>query len=64
MAHSHSVAPPTDSHAPESAAQAPGRSVASTPTPFSLLRMSALDRLLGASVVVALLWVGVYWALH
>jgi hypothetical protein len=31
---------------------------------FSLLRLSAGERLAGAAVVVALLWAGVYWALR
>ena len=34
------------------------------PKHFSLLRLSALDRLLGVWILVALLWAGVYWALH
>jgi hypothetical protein len=61
MVHSHSTARSTDA-APTPAARSHGR--AFTPAPFSLLRLAALDRLLGASVVVALIWAGVYWALH
>jgi hypothetical protein len=34
------------------------------PRRFSLLRLSAGERLSGAAAVVALLWAGVYWALH
>jgi hypothetical protein len=31
---------------------------------FSLLRLSASERLLAAAAVLALLWAGVYWALN
>jgi hypothetical protein len=31
---------------------------------FSLLRLSALERCLGALVLIACLWAGVYWALQ
>ncbi|MBG0809664.1 hypothetical protein IY145_09770 [Methylosinus sp. H3A] len=31
---------------------------------ISLLRLSAAERLLAAAAVLALLWVGVYWALN
>jgi len=31
---------------------------------FSPLALSALDRLLGASIVASALWGAVYWALH
>lgn len=34
------------------------------PERFSLLRLSAFERLAGAAAVVALLWASVYWALH
>ena len=34
------------------------------PERFSLLRLSAFERLAGAAGVVALLWASVYWALH
>jgi hypothetical protein len=34
------------------------------PRPFSVLRLSALDRLLGVSLAVAALWAGVYWAMR
>jgi hypothetical protein len=32
--------------------------------PFSLLRLSIVERLAGASVLIALIWGGVFWALH
>jgi hypothetical protein len=31
---------------------------------FSLLRLSALQRLAGAGVIIALLWLAVLWALN
>jgi hypothetical protein len=31
---------------------------------FSLLRLSAVERLAGAAAVAALIWAGVWWALH
>lgn len=34
------------------------------PDRFSLLRLSAVERALGAIVIIALLWAAVYWALH
>lgn len=34
------------------------------PTPFSLLRLSALSRLSGVSIVIGVLWAGVYWAMR
>ncbi|MBI1868315.1 MAG: hypothetical protein HYS06_08485 [Methylocystis sp.] len=68
MTHSHTTsAPRTDAPpaAPPSAGGALGADRAlATPEHFSLLRLSAIDRVLGASIVVALLWAGVYWALH
>lgn len=35
-----------------------------TPERFSLLCLSAFDRLVGAAVALSLLWAGVYWALR
>lgn len=32
--------------------------------PFSLLRLSALSRLSGVSIVIGVLWAGVYWAMR
>lgn len=32
--------------------------------PFSLLRVSAFERLAGAAALSALIWAGVWWALH
>ncbi len=40
---------------------------AATPTfepGFSLLRLSALERLAGAAALAVLIWAGVWWALH
>jgi hypothetical protein len=34
------------------------------PAGVSLLRLSAAERALGASFIVALLWGAVFWALH
>jgi hypothetical protein len=31
---------------------------------LSALALSGIDRLLGAGAVVAILWVGVYWAMN
>lgn len=42
---------------------APARARAPLERP-SLLRLSAGERALGAIVVIASLWAGVYWALH
>jgi hypothetical protein len=48
----------------EKAAVAAPQSDAAAPRRFSLLRLSAGERIAGATAVVALLWAGVYWALH
>jgi hypothetical protein len=37
--------------------------VASTQPHFSLLRLSAAERLAGVSIVIAALWLAVWWAL-
>ena len=68
MAHTQSAAPTNDASAPPASLPSAiesesDRAVPASP-PFSLLRLSAFERLLGASVVVACLWAGVYWALH
>jgi hypothetical protein len=34
------------------------------PVPFSLLRLSMIERLVGAAALIALIWGGVFWALH
>jgi hypothetical protein len=40
-------------------------SAAPAPSPgFSLFRLSALTRCAGATILIALLWAAVYWALH
>jgi hypothetical protein len=52
------------SSAPETAMEEPLPPAASIDEPhFSLLRLSASQRVAGASVVVALLWLAVWWAL-
>ena len=53
--HDHSAQSHAQSHAQDHALrQAAG---------LSLLRMSAAQRLMGAGALVALLWLGVFWAL-
>jgi hypothetical protein len=59
MTHTHSAASGKEAQSAPSAA--PRRSGAA---PFSLLGLSAFERLAGVSVVIALLWAGVLWALH
>jgi hypothetical protein len=61
MARSH----PASLDKPDATIGAPSLSHVDAPTDrISFLRMSAAERLLGASVVVTLLWAAVYWALH
>jgi len=58
MTHSHPAS--AHSHAHQGAeAHAPSR-----PRRASALTLSAADRLLVVGAVSALLWAGVYWALH
>jgi hypothetical protein len=48
----------------KAAVAAPHAHAATAPRRFSLLRLSAGERIAGAAAVVALLWASVYWALH
>jgi len=51
-----------DGHAHDHAHEAPQRPARAKPG-FSLLRASAAQRLAGVAGLIALLWLGVWWAL-
>jgi hypothetical protein len=58
-AHDHS-----HPHEPGHVHAHPARAADVSPAGFSLLRLSAVERVGGAALIAALIWSGVWWALH